>query len=104
MHLMSASGLEKWNALSDADIAAQVVMGRTELFEVLMRRHYARVYRTVRAITGEDSNIEALLEQAFVDAYANLQQFDRTATFALWLTRIAVKAAAHPMPARAARN
>ena len=94
MHLVSAAVLEKWNALSDAQIAAEVVTGRTALFEVLMRRHNERVYRTVRAVVRDDGKAEQLLQQAFVNAYANLSQFDPTTPFAIWLTRIAVKAAA----------
>ena len=94
MHLVSASVLEKWNALSDAQVAAHVVMGRTALFEVLMRRHNERLYRTVRAIVRDDGKAEELLQHAFVNAYANLRQFDPTTPFAIWLTRIAVKAAA----------
>ena len=94
MYLVSATVLEEWNALSDAQVAAQVLMGRTALFEVLMRRHNERLYRTLRAIVRDDGKAEALLQQAYVNAYANLRTFDSTTPFAVWLTRMAVKAAA----------
>lgn len=94
MHLVNAAVLDEWDTLSDSRIAAHVVGGRTALFEVLMRRHDERAYRTVRAITGDDSRAEELLQQVFIDAYANLRQFDGTTSFEIWLTRIAVKAAA----------
>jgi RNA polymerase sigma-70 factor, ECF subfamily len=94
VHLVNASVLEEWNALSDAQVAAQVLMGRTALFEVLMRRHNERVYRTVRAIVGNDAKAEEVLQQAYVNAYANLRKFDSTTPFAIWLMRMAVKAAA----------
>jgi RNA polymerase sigma-70 factor, ECF subfamily len=93
VHLVNASVLEEWNALSDAQVAAQVLMGRTALFEVLMRRHDERVYRMVRAIVGHDDTAEEVLQQAYVNAYANLRTFDSTTPFAIWLTRLAVKAA-----------
>ena len=93
MHLVSASVLEKWNALGDAQIAAHVVIGRTALFEVLMRRHSERIYRTVRAIVRDDDAAEQLLQRTFVQAYANLRQFDGLTPFAIWLTRIAVQVA-----------
>jgi RNA polymerase sigma-70 factor (ECF subfamily) len=95
--LVSASVLEKWNGLSDAQIAAQVMMGRTALFEMLMRRHNEHLYRTVRAIISDDDKAEELLQQVFANAYANLRQFDRTTPFAIWLTRIAVKTASPPL-------
>ena len=93
MHLVNAAVLEEWDTLSDSRIAAHVVRGRTALFEVLMRRHDERAYRTVRAITGDDSRAEELLQQVFIDAYANLRQFDGTTPFEIWLTRIAVRTA-----------
>ena len=61
MHLVNASVLEEWDALSDAQVAAQVLMGRTALFEVLMRRHNERVYRLARALVGNDSTAEKAL-------------------------------------------
>ena len=93
MHLVNASVLEEWDALSDAQVAAQVLMGRTALFEVLMRRHNERVYRVVRAIVGNDGTAEEVLRQAYVNAYANLRTFDSTTPFATWLMRMAIKAA-----------
>jgi RNA polymerase sigma-70 factor, ECF subfamily len=93
VHLVNASVLEEWNALSDAQVAAQVLMGRTALFELLMRRHNERVYRVVRAIVGNDSTAEEVLQQAYVNAYANLRKFDSTTSFATWLMRMAVKTA-----------
>jgi RNA polymerase sigma-70 factor (ECF subfamily) len=93
VHLVNASVLEEWNALTDAEVTAQVLMGRTALFEVLMRRHNERVYRTIRAIVG-NGKAEEVLQQAYVNAYANLRKFDSTTPFAIWITRMAVKAAA----------
>ena len=100
MYFVSASVLERWNRLSDAQIAAQVVTGRTALFEVVMRRHNERVYRTVRAVVRDDAKAEALLQQVFVEAYVKLRQFDRTTSFAIWLTRIAMTTAAGSLSAR----
>ena len=93
MHLVNASVLEEWKALTDAEVTALVLVGRTALFEVLMRRHNERVYRTIRAIIGNDGKAEEVLQQAYVNAYANLRKFDSTTPFAIWLTRMAVKAA-----------
>jgi RNA polymerase sigma-70 factor, ECF subfamily len=93
MHVVSAGVLENWNVLSDAQLVAHVVTGRTALFEILLRRHAERVYRALRAIVKDDDKAEELLQRVFVDAYANLRQFDRTQAFATWLTQIAVRTA-----------
>jgi RNA polymerase sigma-70 factor (ECF subfamily) len=93
MHLVSATVLEQWQALNDEQIVAQVLDGQTALFEVLMRRHNERIYRAARAIVRDDREAEDVMQQAYVNAYAHLRQFDRRAKFSTWLTRIAINEA-----------
>jgi RNA polymerase sigma-70 factor (ECF subfamily) len=70
-----------------------VLSGQTALFELLMRRYNERLYRAARAITRDEREAEDVMQQAYVNAYANLRQFKGTALFATWLTRIAVNEA-----------
>jgi RNA polymerase sigma-70 factor (ECF subfamily) len=77
-------------ALSDEDIVARILDGDTALFEVLMRRHNERVYRAARAILREDREAEDVMQEAYVNAYAHLDQFGGRAKFSTWLTKIAV--------------
>src|SRR5690242_1129734 len=90
MHIVNGAMLERWVALADEDIVARVLEGQTALFEVLMRRHNERIYRAARAILRDDREAEDVMQQAYVNAYAHLRQFDGRAAFATWLTRIAV--------------
>src|SRR6476660_8046180 len=90
MHVVNGAVLERWQALSDEQVVAQVVAGQTALFEVLMRRHNERIYRAARAIVRDDREAEDVMQQAYVNAYAHLRQFDGRAKFSTWLTRIAV--------------
>ena len=90
MHLVNAAVLEQWNALSDKHVVARVLSGQTALFEVLMRRHNERLYRTARAITRDDADAENVMQRSYVNAYANLRQFGGNTRFVTWLTRIAV--------------
>jgi RNA polymerase sigma-70 factor (ECF subfamily) len=55
-----------------------------------MRRHNERLYRAARAILRDDGEAEDVMQQAYVNAYSHLSQFDGRARFATWLTRIAV--------------
>lgn len=93
MHVVNGAVLERWNALPDEAIVAQILDGHVALFELLMRRHNERVYRAARAILRDDSEAEDVMQQAYVNAYAHLRQFDGRAAFATWLTRIAVNEA-----------
>ena len=63
------------------------------LYEILIRRHNQRLYRTIRAILRDDRDVEDVMQQAYVDAYRHLDQFRGTAKFSTWLTRIAVNRA-----------
>src|SRR5689334_6560619 len=56
-------------ALSDEEIVARTVAGERHLFETLMRRHNARVFRAARAITGNDHEAEDVMQDAYVRAY-----------------------------------
>ena len=93
MHIVNAPVLERWGRLSDEEIVAGVLDGHTALFEILMRRHNERIYRAARAILRDDSEVEDVMQQAYVNAYANLRQFHGRAQFSTWLTRIAVNEA-----------
>lgn len=79
--------------ITDEEVVARVVAGDTALFEILMRRHNQRVYRAVRAVLGADDEVEDVMQQAYLNAFANLRQFAGNAQFITWLTRIAVNEA-----------
>ncbi len=81
--------VEEWNRLSDAQVVARVLAGQTALFEVLMRRYNQRLYRTARAMIGDD-RAEDVMEQTYLRAYACLRDYDVKERFATWLTRMLV--------------
>ena len=76
----------------DAAVVASVLAGQLERFEILMRRHNQRVFRTARAILRDDAEAEDAAQQAWLSAYQSLAQWDGRARFSTWLTRIVVHA------------
>lgn len=95
--------LNSRDALSDAEIVRRVRGGETALFELIMRRYNQRIFRTVRAILRDDAEAEDVMQQAYVNAYTHLDQFAERATFATWLTRIAINEAFARIRPRALR-
>jgi RNA polymerase sigma-70 factor, ECF subfamily len=75
-------------SLSDAEVVARVRAGETALFEILMRRHNQRVYRVARSVLKDESETEDAMQQAYVNAFVHLAQFEERAQFSTWLTRI----------------
>jgi RNA polymerase sigma-70 factor (ECF subfamily) len=65
-----------------------------------MRRCNARVFHSVRAILRDDAESEDVMQQAYVNAYAHLGDFQGHARLSTWITRIAV----HEALARARRS
>jgi RNA polymerase sigma-70 factor (ECF subfamily) len=77
----------------DAEIVRRVLAGEVALFEVLMRRHNPLVYRTIRAILRDESEVEDAMQQAYLRAYSHLGEFEGHSAFSTWLVRIAVNEA-----------
>ena len=76
--------------ISDEEVVRRVRAGETGLFEVVMRRYNQRLYRVARAILRDNAEAEDAMQQAYVNAYVHLEQFESRATFSTWLTKIAV--------------
>jgi RNA polymerase sigma-70 factor (ECF subfamily) len=89
MSLAAAAGGEQ----PDAALIEQILGGNTAIFELLMRRYNERVYRAARAIVRDEQEAEDVMQQAYVNAFAHLRQFNGSASFSTWLTRIAINEA-----------
>jgi RNA polymerase sigma-70 factor, ECF subfamily len=76
--------------LSDEAVIARIRDGEPWCFEILMRRHNRRVFRATRAILKRDDEAEDVMQEAYVRAYEHLSEFRAEASFATWLTRIAI--------------
>jgi RNA polymerase sigma-70 factor (ECF subfamily) len=77
----------------DGELVHQVLAGHTAVFELLMRRYNERLYRAARSIVRDDLEAEDVLQQAYVNAFTHLRQFNGTALFSTWLTRITINEA-----------
>jgi RNA polymerase sigma-70 factor (ECF subfamily) len=77
----------------DEALIEQVLLGNTAPFELLMRRYNERVYRAARAIVRDENEAEDVMQQAYVNAFTHLGQFNGAARFSTWLTRIAINEA-----------
>jgi len=80
-------------ALADIEIVRRVRAGDSALFEILMRRHNQKVYRAVRAVVKEESEAEDVMQQAYLNAFTHLDQFEERSQFSTWLIRISLNEA-----------
>ena len=79
--------------MTDNELVARVRSGETALFEILMRRHNQRVYRVARAVLKDETEAEDVMQQAYINAFTHLHQFEDRSEFSTWLTRITLNEA-----------
>ncbi len=79
--------------MTDSELVQRIRAGERGLFEILMRRHNQRLYRAARAVMGVDTEIEDIMQQAYMNAFTHLDQFESRSQFSTWLTRIALNEA-----------
>jgi RNA polymerase sigma-70 factor, ECF subfamily len=80
-------------ALPDAEVVKRIRGGERPLFEILMRRHNQRLYRAARAVVKDEHEVEDVLQQAYVNAFTHLDQFEERSQFSTWLMRITLNEA-----------
>src|SRR3954470_22621367 len=81
------------STLPDSELVRRVRAGERALFEVLMRRHNQRIYRAARAVVKDETEVEDVMQQAYINAFTHLDQFEERSEFSTWLTRIALNEA-----------
>lgn len=84
---------------TDDDLARLAAGGDPDAFEVLVRRHNRRVYRTVRAVLRDEDEAEDAAQEAWVRAWSSLGGWSGTG-FPAWLVRVAVNEALGRLRAR----
>src|SRR5450755_3570565 len=67
--------------------------GDISAFEELVKRYDRNVFRIAQHITQNREDAEDVVQEAFLKAYRNLQQFQGQSKFYTWLVRIAVNEA-----------
>lgn len=78
---------------SDEEIAQRVIAGDDSAFLLLMRRYNQTLYRTARSILKDDAEAEDTVQEAYLLAYRNINQFRGDARLSTWLIRIVVNEA-----------
>lgn len=84
----SSSGPE-----SDLALVARLQAGDKTAFRELVRRHQDKVYRLALRLTRDESRAQDAMQDAFLQVYRKIGQFQEQSAFTTWLYRITVNAA-----------
>lgn len=75
--------------MSDATAVSLAKAGDCDAFRVLVERHSQKLFRLAFRLSGNEEDAEDIVQETFLRAYRNLNQFDERAVFTSWLYRIA---------------
>ncbi|RRA49291.1 sigma-70 family RNA polymerase sigma factor [Acidipila sp. EB88] len=81
------------HAKDEQALIVAILAGDTRLFHDLIRPHERRVFLVAMSLVKSQAEAEDVAQEAFLKAFRNLATFRAEATFATWLTAIALNEA-----------
>jgi RNA polymerase sigma factor (sigma-70 family) len=90
MAIEQAIGLERYRNMADHELLAECRVGNSDAYGEVYSRYSSRMFNVACRLHGNSGDAEDSLQDAFISAYQNLQQFDERAQFSTWLYRILV--------------
>lgn len=76
--------------MTDAELVAEAVAGRTQAFESLVERYHPACLRFARHLLGEPADAEDVVQETFLRAYEALDRYHERDSFRAWLFQILV--------------
>lgn len=73
---------------SDTEIIKKIIEGDIALFEILIRRNNAFLYKTGRAYGYNHEDTQDLMQDTFINAYMSLSKFKNESSFKTWIIKI----------------
>src|SRR5215470_11251008 len=80
-------------ALDDVELVQIARQRDGAAFRVIMQRSNRRLYRIARAVLHDDSEVEDVVQESYVRAFAALADFRGESSLATWLSRIVLNEA-----------
>jgi len=76
--------------MTDAELVAEVLAGRTRAYAGLVERYHEPCLRLARHLLGNSADAEDVVQETFIRAYRGLRAYREQQTFRAWLYRILV--------------
>ncbi|MBV9492661.1 MAG: sigma-70 family RNA polymerase sigma factor [Acidobacteria bacterium] len=75
---------------TDVGTVGRARHGDPDAFRQLVERHSKPIFRVAYRMTGNEHDADDVVQETFLRAYKQLEQFEERANFGTWLHRIAV--------------
>jgi RNA polymerase sigma factor (sigma-70 family) len=79
--------------MGDETLVSRAKSGDTDAFVELSKRHADRVFQVTYRVTRNRQDAEDAVQDAFLNAFAHMKNFEGRSSFSTWLTRIAINSA-----------
>ncbi len=86
--MFKAKQIKQLDVYSDREIIEKVLGGEKALYEVIIRRYNPYLYKTGRSYGYNHQDTEDLMQETFIKAFTNLENFENRSSFKTWITRI----------------
>ena len=73
---------------TETEIIGRIIRGEKSLYELIVRRFNPYLYKIGRSYNYNHEDTQDLMQDTFIDAYKNLNQFEGRASFKTWIIRI----------------
>lgn len=77
-------------ASPDEDIISNILQGNSSVFELIMRRYNAQLYKLASAYGFNHQDAEDLMQETYLSAYSKLSQFERRSSLKTWISKIMI--------------
>ncbi|HWI90467.1 MAG TPA: sigma-70 family RNA polymerase sigma factor [Flavisolibacter sp.] len=75
---------------SEEEIIQKILDGELALFEILIRRYNAILYKIARSYNFNHDEAQDLLQETHIAAYQNLKKFESRSSYKTWIAKIMV--------------
>ncbi len=80
--------MQSISKLSDEELVALVRLKDKEIYSEIINRYQNKLLRYASYLTGDESEVADVVQNAFIKAYINLNGFNPKKKFSSWLYRI----------------
>ena len=79
---------KQFESVPDTEIIRRIINGEVALFEILIKRNNASLYKTGRSYGFNHQDVEDLMQETFISAFQNLLKFKNRSSFRTWAMKI----------------
>lgn len=87
--------MQMTTTIPDIEVIRRILSGEIFLFEALIKRNNASLYKTGMSYGFNHQDVEDLMQETYISAYSNLSKFENRSSFKTWIIKIMLNQCHH---------